>query len=126
MPPASGNLSATAANASRAEVIRPPLPYPPDLPPVGRHTKVLLAQPFLNDTMLALEACGAVRLDAMFPFGAEGTTDWLHAAARAWGVDESRFQAVIAPGVAGGLIHLLLVLALAAIVWHFVSGRKTT
>ncbi|MEP6621107.1 MAG: lmo0937 family membrane protein [bacterium] len=28
--------------------------------------------------------------------------------------------------VAGGLIHLLLVLALISIVWHFVSGRTRT
>jgi len=27
--------------------------------------------------------------------------------------------------VAGGLIHLLLVLAIVAIVWHFLSGRRT-
>lgn len=28
--------------------------------------------------------------------------------------------------VAGGIIHILLVLAIAAIVWHFVTGRRTT
>ena len=27
--------------------------------------------------------------------------------------------------VAGGLIHLLLLLALVSIVWHFVTGRRT-
>ena len=27
--------------------------------------------------------------------------------------------------VAGGLIHMLLILALVSIVWHFVSGRNT-
>ena len=32
----------------------------------------------------------------MFPFGAEGTADWLHAAARAWDVDEMAFRSVIA------------------------------
>ena len=69
-----------------------------DLPPVGPGTRFLLAQPFLGDTARALEDRGARRLDAMFPFGAEGTTDWLHAAAREWGVDEMRFRQVIAPG----------------------------
>jgi hypothetical protein len=27
--------------------------------------------------------------------------------------------------VAGGLIHLLLVVAVIAILWHFISGRRT-
>ncbi len=27
--------------------------------------------------------------------------------------------------VAGGLIHLLLIIAVIAIIWHFVSGRRT-
>ena len=26
--------------------------------------------------------------------------------------------------IAGGLIHILLVLAIIAVVWHFVAGRK--
>lgn len=68
------------------------------MPPVGRNTRFLLAQPFLGETARALEDRGAVRLDALFPFGAEGTTDWLHAAARAFGVDEMHFRATIAPG----------------------------
>ncbi len=69
-----------------------------DLPPVGPNTRYLLAQPFLGATAQALEDRGAARIDALFPFGAEGTTDWLHAAARAFGVDEMRFRRVIAPG----------------------------
>lgn len=68
------------------------------MPPVGPNTRFLLAQPFLGETARALEDRGAVRLDALFPFGAEGTTDWLHAAAQAFGVDEMHFRAVIAPG----------------------------
>ncbi len=69
-----------------------------DLPPVGTNTRFLLAQPFLGETARALEDRGAVRLDALFPFGAEGTTNWLHAAARAFGIDEMHFRQVIAPG----------------------------
>ncbi len=41
---------------------------------------------------------GAQRLEALFPFGAEGTTDWLHSAAKAFGVDEMLFRSVVAPG----------------------------
>lgn len=68
------------------------------MPPVGSHTRLLLAQPFLGETARALEDRGATRLDALFPFGAEGTTSWLHAAATAFGVDEMHFRRVIAPG----------------------------
>ena len=67
------------------------------LPPVGPGTRYLLAQPFLGETARALEDRGAVRIDAMFPFGAEGTTDWLHAAARAFGISELHFRQTIAP-----------------------------
>ncbi len=69
-----------------------------DLPPVGPGTRFLLAQPFLGETARALEDRGATRLDALFPFGAEGTTNWLHAAAAAFGVDEMTFRRVVAPG----------------------------
>ncbi len=69
-----------------------------DLPGVGPGTRFLLAQPFLGDTARALEARGAVHLPAMFPFGAEGTTHWLHAAAAEFGIDEMHFRAVVAPG----------------------------
>jgi len=68
------------------------------LAPIGRNTRYLLAQPFLGDTGRALDGRGAVRLPAPFPFGAEGTTSWLHAAARAFGVDEMHFRRVVAPG----------------------------
>lgn len=69
-----------------------------DLPAVGPDTRFLLAQPFLTETALALVDRGARRLDALFPFGAEGTTDWLHAAAQAFDVDEMHFDRVVAPG----------------------------
>ncbi|MEL7198622.1 MAG: ferredoxin:protochlorophyllide reductase (ATP-dependent) subunit N [Pseudomonadota bacterium] len=69
-----------------------------DLPAVGPNTRYLLAQPFLSDTAMALEGRGAVRLDALFPFGAEGTEDWLRAAADAFGIDPAHFEKVIAPG----------------------------
>ena len=68
-----------------------------DLPPVGRNTRLLLAQPFLADTARALENRGAQRLAAPFPLGAEGTTAWLRAAAEAWGVKPAHFDAVTAP-----------------------------
>jgi light-independent protochlorophyllide reductase subunit N len=75
-----------------------PAPKAGELPPVGPNTQLLLAQPFLNDTARALEKRGAKRLTAPFPFGAEGTTLWLQAAAECWGVDPALFQRVTAPG----------------------------
>jgi light-independent protochlorophyllide reductase subunit N len=76
--------------------------FPPrrsgDIAAVGPNTRFLLAQPFLGDTAQKLEARGARRLDAQFPFGAEGTTAWLQAAADAWNVDPVTFNRVVAPG----------------------------
>jgi light-independent protochlorophyllide reductase subunit N len=66
------------------------------LPPVGPNTRYLLAQPFLGATAQALEDRGARRIDAIFPFGAEGTTSWLHAAAKVFGIDEMHFRSVVA------------------------------
>lgn len=69
------------------------------LPSIGPDTRYLLAQPFLADTARALEERGAVRLAAPFPLGMEGTTLWLRAAATAWGVDASTFDAATRPGI---------------------------
>ena len=58
------------------------------LPSVGPNTHFLLAQPFLGETGRKLEDRGAKHLQAPFPFGVEGTTAWLHAAADVFGVQE--------------------------------------
>ena len=69
-----------------------------DLPAIGPRTRVLLAQPFLAGTAAALEARGASRIAAPFPFGAEGTLAWMAAAAREFAVPSARFeQATAAP-----------------------------
>ena len=67
-----------------------------DLPAIGPNTRYLLAQPFLGATAMALDDRGAVRLDAMFPFGVEGTTDWLRAAADAFDIPQAKFDVVVA------------------------------
>lgn len=69
-----------------------------ELPAIGPGTRFLLAQPFLADTARALEQRGAVRLDAPFPLGVEGTTLWLKAAADAWNVAPGHFESVTRPG----------------------------
>jgi light-independent protochlorophyllide reductase subunit N len=71
-----------------------------DLPPVGPNTSYLLAQPFLTDTARALEDRGATRLAAPFPLGAEGTTGWFLAAAKAFGISDDRVREVVAPAEA--------------------------
>ncbi len=68
-----------------------------ELPTVGPQTQYLLAQPFLGDTARALDERGAVRLHSNFPLGIEGTTNWLRAAADAWGVSEQHFNTVVQP-----------------------------
>ncbi|MBY0611268.1 MAG: ferredoxin:protochlorophyllide reductase (ATP-dependent) subunit N [Beijerinckiaceae bacterium] len=71
-----------------------PARHAADMPSIGPNTRYLLAQPFLTDTARALEERGAVRLCAPFPLGAEGTTEWLAAAAAEFGVAPDRFEAV--------------------------------
>ncbi|RVT50808.1 ferredoxin:protochlorophyllide reductase (ATP-dependent) subunit N [Rubrivivax albus] len=66
------------------------------MPAVGAGTRYLLAQPFLGDTARALEARGAQRIAAPFPFGVEGTTAWLRAAAGAFGIGHDTVERVTA------------------------------
>lgn len=63
-------------------------------PGVGPKTRFLLAQPFLGATAAALARRGAARIAAPFPFGEEGTTEWLRAAAEPFGVSRGLFDAV--------------------------------
>jgi light-independent protochlorophyllide reductase subunit N len=76
--------------------------FPPrrsgEIAAIGPNTRVLLAQPFLGDTAQKLAARGAVRLSAPFPFGAEGTTAWLKAAADAWRISAPHFARVVESG----------------------------
>jgi light-independent protochlorophyllide reductase subunit N len=60
---------------------------------VGPGTVFALTQPFLGGTHSALERRGARHIPAPFPFGEEGTTAWLAAVAREFGVDQARFDA---------------------------------
>jgi light-independent protochlorophyllide reductase subunit N len=66
------------------------------LPAIGPNTKLLLAQPFLNETTRALQARGATLLPSPYPLGVEGTTLWLRAAADAFAVAPERFASAIA------------------------------
>jgi light-independent protochlorophyllide reductase subunit N len=65
------------------------------LPAVGPNTRLLLGQPFVGDTVRALEKRGARLLPSPYPFGAEGTREWLRAATRAFGVSDARLEEVI-------------------------------
>ena len=67
-----------------------------DTPAFGPNTTFILAQPFLNATRRALIGRGATHVPALFPFGVEGTSAWLHAAAAAVGADAARVDAAIA------------------------------
>ncbi|MCT0225185.1 ferredoxin:protochlorophyllide reductase (ATP-dependent) subunit N [Synechococcus sp. CS-1328] len=73
-----------------------------ELPPVGRGTKVLLAQPFLSATARALQARGAELITAPYPFGVEGSRLWMQAAATACGLAPAAIEAVLAPLVERG------------------------
>jgi len=75
--------------------------FPPrsskNMPAIGENTRYLLAQPFLTDTARALEGRGAKYLPAPFPFGVEGTTEWLRVAATMFGVSAELFDKVTQP-----------------------------
>jgi light-independent protochlorophyllide reductase subunit N len=77
--------------------------FPPrraaNLPPIGKNTKLLIAQPFLSDTVRSLVARGATLLPSGYPLGITGTTAWLKTAADAWNVDSQVFEQAIAPSV---------------------------
>jgi light-independent protochlorophyllide reductase subunit N len=77
-----------------------------DLPAVGPNTLLLLAQPFNGEAVRALVARGAKVLQATYPFGAEGTTAWLRAAATAWNVTPRRFDEVTKPLAARAALGL--------------------
>jgi len=63
---------------------------------VGSGTVYALTQPFLGDTHDVLTRRGARHLPAPFPFGEEGTTQWLAAIATEFGVSPELFEKVTA------------------------------
>jgi len=63
---------------------------------IGPNTVFALTQPFLGDTHAALVRRGARHIPAPFPLGEEGTTGWLAAIARDFGVDAGLFDTVTA------------------------------
>lgn len=67
-----------------------------ELPAVGPSTRVLLAQPFLGETLIALTKRGAQHVFAPFPLGAEGSAQWFEAAATAMGGSELEARNVLA------------------------------
>jgi len=68
-----------------------------DLAAVGSQTKLLLAQPFLAESLRLLQARGASHLPAAFPLGAQGSLAWYKAAAEAFGIAKAKQEAVLKP-----------------------------
>ncbi len=64
------------------------------LPAVGKQTRLLLAQPYLGQTARALIGRGASLVKAPYPLGAEGTLEWLRAAARSFSISDDKFEQV--------------------------------
>ena len=72
------------------------------MPAVGPGTRVVMAQPWVNEAASALLGRGATLISAPFPIGVEGTADWFRAVGRAFDVDESRTEEAMAPGIRRG------------------------
>ncbi len=68
------------------------------MPEIGPGTRYLMVQPFLGDTQRVLDERGAEHIPALFPYGEEGTTAWLRAAAETFGVSDEDFEQATAPG----------------------------
>lgn len=66
---------------------------------INANTQYLLAQPFLAETARLIEERGAKRISAPFPFGIEGTSAWLKAAANQWGITTAQFDQVTQPKI---------------------------
>jgi len=66
---------------------------------IHSNTQYLLAQPFLAETARLIEERGAKRISAPFPFGIEGTSAWLKAAANQWSVSSQHFDEVTQPKI---------------------------
>ena len=66
---------------------------------IHSNTQYLLAQPFLAETARLIEERGAKRISAPFPFGIEGTSAWLKAAAHEWGISAQKFDEVTQPKI---------------------------
>ncbi len=75
--------------------------FPPrdsnQLPEVGENTVFLLAQPFLSETAAELEKLGARHLPAKFPFGVEGSFDWVCAAAEEFKISTNSVRKALQP-----------------------------
>ena len=63
---------------------------------VGKNTHFICAQPFLGAAYDEMVRRGANAIHAPFPFGANGTTEWLAAIAKRFGIDEDKFDAATA------------------------------
>jgi light-independent protochlorophyllide reductase subunit N len=66
-----------------------------ELPEIGLNTQVVLAQPYLGETLRALQGRGAHHIPAPFPLGVAGTAAWFYAAAAAFGIPEGRVEEVL-------------------------------
>ncbi len=72
------------------------------LPAVGASTRLMMAQPFLGETLRALVRRGARATPSPYPFGVEGTTAWLQAGSAALGVPAARVAAAVRAAEARG------------------------
>ena len=75
--------------------------FPPrkstELPSIGKNTKVLLTQPYLSETVRALQHKGCEIINAPFPLGIEGSTNWILAASDAFKINPLKVHEVLSP-----------------------------
>jgi light-independent protochlorophyllide reductase subunit N len=75
-----------------------------ELPAVGPGTRIVMAQPWVNETVGALVGRGCTHVLAPFPIGVDGSADWFRAIGRAFRVPEATVEEAVAPGIRRGRI----------------------
>jgi len=70
-----------------------------ELPLIDENTRVVLAQPFVGQTLRSLCRMGCRHIEATFPFGVDGTSQWFKSIADEFGIDTQLLNKVLEPSV---------------------------
>jgi len=71
-----------------------------ELPVIDANTRVVLAQPFVGESLRTLKRMGVQHIESVFPFGVDGTLQWFKSIAKCFSVDDELFDQVMAAPVA--------------------------
>jgi len=73
-----------------------------ELPAVGPGTRIVMAQPWVNEAAASLIGRGSEMIVAPFPIGVDGTADWFRAVGDAFRVEPETTEAALASAIRRG------------------------